>query len=221
MLIPHLKLLARRALLLVFLIGFIAAACLAWIEYNTRTQLYSDIQQLPKRPLGLVLGTSPWQRSGDPNLFFQTRMQAAADLYHAGKVKALLVSGDNRHVEYNEPIEMRNALIELNVPDDKIILDYAGFRTLDSVMRADLVFGQKDVTIISQGWHNKRALYIANQQHMNAVAYNAANPPWRYSLRTLVREYPAKLWMLIEVHIMGQQPTHSGPPEPINGQVLT
>lgn len=106
-------------------------------------------------------------------MYFTFRMQAAYELFITKKVKYLLLSGDNHIKGYDEPSDMREALIKLGVPDSCIVLDYAGFRTLDSVVRCDEVFGEDSITIVSQEFHNQRALFIANKNNINAIAYNA------------------------------------------------
>ncbi len=162
------------------------------IRTSTDQYLYNSIEQLPHNRVGLVLGTSPRIRDGRANPYFSNRMEAAARLYHNDKVDYLIVSGDNRTRYYNEPEYMRQALIELGVPSSVIFPDYAGLRTYESVMRARDVFGQKDITIISQRFHNQRAVYIANRKGMKAIAYNAADVHQDMSDRTRIREWFAK-----------------------------
>ncbi|MDQ1343894.1 MAG: SanA protein [Patescibacteria group bacterium] len=111
--------------------------------------------------------------NGLPNAFFEFRMSAAADLYKNGKVDCLLVSGDNATKDYNEIKDMQLSLMEKGVPPERIIGDYAGFRTLDSVIRAKEVFGLSKLTVISQSSHAERALFVARIEGIDAVAYEA------------------------------------------------
>ncbi|MBC7862935.1 MAG: YdcF family protein, partial [Bacteroidia bacterium] len=132
--------------------------CDRWIISNTKKQIFTDIESLPNNKVGLVLGTVKDASGGRRNLFFDYRIQAAAELFKEGKIKHIIVSGDNHIAGYDEPSDMRDALIAEGVPANCITLDYAGFRTLDSVVRCKKVFGQSKFTIISQKFHNERAV---------------------------------------------------------------
>lgn len=153
-------------------------------------QTYSSVNEIPKNKVGLLLGTSQYLKGGGINPFFKYRIEAAVKLYNSGKIDFILVSGDNQHSSYNEPRDFKNALMAKGVPIDKIILDYAGFRTLDSVIRANKVFGQDSITIISQQFHNQRAIYIARKNEMTAVGFNAKDPKGKPQV--YLREYLAK-----------------------------
>lgn len=141
---------------------FWAACSNGWIEYATAPYLYDQLEKVPQKEVALVLGASKEGKYG-LNRYFVYRMQAAADLYFSGKVKKLLVSGDNHVATYDETTDMAEYLIGLGVPDKAIIRDYAGFRTLDSVIRAQKVFHCKSLIIVSQKFHNQRAVFIARQ----------------------------------------------------------
>lgn len=159
----------------------------------------------------MLLGTSPTLRSGVRNPYFQNRIQAAAELYKAGKIKYILVSGDNHRTEYNEPEEMRKALIQKGVPEDAIFLDYAGFRTLDSVVRANKIFGQQKFTIISQQFHNQRAVYIASWYGLDTVGYNAKDVSLSVGLKVQVRELFARVKVFIDF-LFNKSPKFLGEP---------
>ena len=135
---------------------------------------YNTINKLPQNDVALVLGTSKYTVNGYQNPYFYYRIEAAAKLYQAKKVKHILVSGDNRLKSYNEPKEMQQALEKRGIPTKAITLDYAGFRTLDSVVRSKEVFGQKRITIVSQKFHNHRALFIANNRA--CLLYTSPSP---------------------------------------------
>ena len=132
-----------------------------WVVHSTDSAVFSDIKALPTNNVGLVLGTGQLLRSGRANPHFRARVEAAAELYHAGKVKHLLLSGDNHVKTYDEPNDMKQALLALDVPESAMTLDYAGFRTLDSVVRARKVFGQSKFTIITDDFHANRAVFLA------------------------------------------------------------
>src|SRR3954469_12537817 len=104
-----------------------------WMVYSTSDRVFQDRKAIPANDVGLVLGTSPRLKSGNINWHFKVRMDAAAKLFRERKVQHLLVSGDNHILGYDEPTEMKDALVKLGVPETAITLDYAGFRTLDSV----------------------------------------------------------------------------------------
>ncbi|MCU0435861.1 MAG: YdcF family protein [Bacteroidia bacterium] len=190
-------------------------SCHLWVQRSTQSQIYSDVNKIPARDVALVLGANPRARTGRTNLYFLYRMEAAAALYKAGKVKHIIVSGDNHKAAYDESTAMKNALTSLGVPDSCITLDYAGFRTLDSVVRCKTVFGQSSVIIVSQQFHNERALFIANRRGINAVAFNAKDVPGAYSRRTILREYLARVSAVFDVVVFNRQPKFNGPPAPI------
>jgi SanA protein len=126
--------------------------CNYYIVKSTENRIYSEIKEIPKNEVAVVLGASKYLGVNEKyiNPYFKYRMEAAAELYHSGKVKHLLVSGDNHSKNYDEPTDMKNYLISLGVPCEAITLDYAGFRTFDSMIRAKEIFGLKRFTIVSQ-----------------------------------------------------------------------
>ena len=183
-----------------------------WVLRTTEGQIYFDIHQLPANDVGLVLGTSKFVRTGKENLFFRYRMEATARLWKEGKVKYLILSGNNDSEYYNEPADMQRALIRLGVPAAVMTLDYAGYRTFDSVVRCKDVFNQEKITIISQNFHNARALYIGNHEGVEAVAFAAQDVPDGYSYRTLIREYLARPYALLDVYVLRPQPQKGNGP---------
>ena len=185
--------------------------CNSWIIRSTKSQLYSDVNKIPYHKVGLLLGTNK-EAHGRDNLFFLYRINAACELFKAGKIKKIIVSGDNHIESYDEPTDMKNALMEKGIPDSCIILDFAGFRTFDSVIRCREVFGQNDFTIISQDFHNERAVFIANKNGMDVVAFNAKNVPSKYSIKTSIREYFAKFKAVLDIYILHTEPKFLGDP---------
>lgn len=187
-----------------------------WVVRSTSTKIFSDYEALPSNPVGLVLGTSSRRSDGSPNPFFHNRMSAAARLYAMGKIGHIIVSGDNRTRFYNEPMEMKNALVKLGVPDSAITLDYAGLRTLDSVVRSKEIFGQNSITIITQPFHSYRALFISRFYRMEAVALVADEPAEDgLAVSVYVREYFARTKAIIDLYFLKTGPRHLGEKEPI------
>lgn len=173
--------------------------------------VYDDIAVVPVNRAGLLLGTSPRLRTGKPNLYFNYRIDAAVRLYHSGRISRIIVSGDNRKRNYNEPLEMQKALLAMGVPDSVIVMDYAGLRTLDSVVRSKKVFGQDSITVISQRFHNERALYIARHHGIRAVGFNARDVSAYNGFRTNARELLARVKVFIDI-LTGKEPRHIGDP---------
>ena len=166
----------KKLKILVLIIVFIALGVFITfhsISFSAKGLNYNDVNTIPKNKVGLVLGTCKFAPSGNINLFYKHRVNATVELYNAGKIEYVLVSGDNSRKDYDEPSDFKNDLIAKGIPENRIFLDYAGFRTLDSIVRAKEIFSQSSLTIISQKFHNERAIYIANHYNIKAIAYNA------------------------------------------------
>lgn len=184
----------------IFFIGLIffgiSVLFIFWSNFkiNAESEDYvtSELSKLPNEKTGLLLGTSKTLSNGVPNAYFFNRIFAAANLYKSGKVQNIIVSGDNSKKDYNEPEEMKNELVKAGVPTDKIFEDFAGFRTLDSVIRAKEVFGQNSYIIISQRFHNERAVYLARKHGIEAFGYNAEDVNKYAGLKTNAREKLAR-----------------------------
>ncbi len=172
---------------LVFALLLVVGVMNHLVNASTQSQLYTDIAQLPKNKVGLLLGTAKYMDKARKivNMYYQNRIDAAVALYMAGKIDYIIVSGDNGTTYYNEPALMKADLIARGVPAARIFMDNAGFRTLDSILRCRDIFGQVKFTIISQEFHNQRALYIANHKQIQAIAYNAEDGDmyWEVALR--------------------------------------
>jgi len=202
-------------LLVIIITGFAAIAVSHfWIVQQTSNRLYDDVADIPTKPVGLVLGTSKYVANGRINLYFQYRINAAARLFKAGKVQHLLVSGDNHTKAYNETVDMQQALIAEGVPKTAITLDYAGFRTLDSVVRAKKIFSLDELMIISQAFHNKRALFISDFYGLNAVGFNAQDVV-QTDIKTRLREFLARFKAVLDLYVLDTQPRYLGKQEPI------
>lgn len=187
-----------------------------WVINNTEAYVYTSWALLPNNDVGLVLGTSPYTRDGQPNPQFRGRVDAAAQLYQLGKIKHLIVSGANPDASYNEPRAMWQALVKLGVPADAITMDFAGFRTFDSVARAQAVFGLWRVTIITQCYHAYRAVFIAKKLRMAPVAYCAPgeNDVGPFS-RTMLREILARVKAVLDIYVLDTVPKFLGQQQPI------
>ena len=153
----------------------VVAGCELAVCSASKGRVYSDVDEIPHRGVGLLLGTSPKGRRGGVNIFYNHRIDAAVELYEAGKVDRFIISGAKKGPDYDEPQAMREALVVRGVPDSILVLDGEGFHTIESIVRAKEVFGVDTLTIISQEFHNRRSLYMAKRNDMDAVAYNAAN----------------------------------------------
>jgi len=187
----------------------------AWVRLVASGRLYTRLDAVPYNDVGLLLGTSPRLKSGAPNKFFEYRMDAAAELYHAGKIRHVLVSGGNPTRWYNESRDMERALVARGVPRSAVTRDYAGYRTLDSVLRAQAIFGQRRFTIISQSGHNRRAVFLARRWGIDAVAYNARDVGGRAAWQQLARETLACVKAALDAYVLDTQPRYYGRPEPI------
>ena len=207
-----LRLTLGLALLTVMVVGGLRL----WLEARMRDRMYTRIEDLPHRSVALVLGAGLWP-DGSLTAILADRVATAADLYHAGVVDTLLLSGDNRFVDYNEPAAMHAYARRLGVPDEALVLDYAGRRTYDSCYRARHIFGVREAIIITQRFHAARALYLCDSVGVDAVVILADRQP--YSQRRIIwetREYLAIVLAWWDVHVRRPVPV-LGPPLPISG----
>ena len=173
--------------------------------------IVTDIKQLPKKDAALVLGTTKYVTKGKINSFYKARIEAASKVWREGKVRAIVVSGDNRTIYYNEPTQMYKDLIKAGVPVRYITRDYAGFRTLDSVVRAGVDFGLKDYIIISQPFHLSRAIYIAHAKGQDVIGFAAKGQEWSMPmLKMWIRELFARAKMMVDLYILKSEPKYWG-----------
>jgi len=203
-----------RKILITGLIFFgLSVLFISWanykIENNTEDFVTSNISKLPNEKVGLLLGTSRILANGNPNPYFYNRIEAAAELYRSGKIKNIIASGDNSRIHYNEPEDMKQALIKAGVPADKIYEDFAGFRTLDSVVRAREIFGQNSYIIISQEFHNERAVFLAQENGIEAFGYNAKDVNKYAGFKTNMREKIARAKVFWDF-LFGVEPKFGG-----------
>jgi SanA protein len=206
----------RSVLFLLVMVTVAAIVCADFMcKRAAAGRIFHDTESVPERTVALLLGTGRLTSGGDENEHFTRRIEAAAELFHAGKIRHVIVSGDNHLKEYDEPSDMRDALMEAGVPTNAITCDYAGFRTLDSVVRAGSVFGLKEFVIVTENFHCPRALWIARGHGMDAVAFAAPDTDIRWSARVRAREVLARVLCGLDLYVLRTQPKFPGPPEPL------
>ncbi len=179
------------------------------VKKSTSDKVFNMTKEIPYHKVGLLLGTGKILSNGRINLYYKYRIDAAVKLFKSGKISYILVSGDNSTKDYDEPSTIKEDLIKKGIPSHKIYLDYAGFRTLDSVVRCKEIFGQSSFTVISQQFHNERAIYIANQKDIDAIGFNAKDVNIHYGFKTLLREKFARVKMMLDL-IFGKKPKFLG-----------
>ncbi len=173
--------------------------CNFTVNWAAEGKTFSTLEDVPKNEVGLILGTAKKLVGGQPNVYYSFRINATLKLFKAKKISYVLVSGDNATKYYNEPKTIKADLIAGGIPKDKIFLDFAGFRTLDSMVRAKEVFGLSKVTIISQKFHNQRAIYLANKKGLDAIGFNAKDVKGNFGLKIHAREYLARVKVFIDL----------------------
>lgn len=195
---------------------FLAALFLVFIsnysiQRTTKNKTFAYTSQIEKNRVGLLLGTAKYYKGGGINLYFKYRIEAAVALYKSNKIDYILVSGDNSSMSYNEPMTIKKELVKRGIPEEVIYLDYAGFRTLDSVIRAKEVFGQTKITVISQQFHNERAIYIAERNGLEAIGFNAKDIEGSGGYKVKLREYFARTKAFLDI-IFHVEPKFYGEP---------
>ena len=185
-------------LCLVTVLLIIILSCYLLVSANAKGKTFNDIQGIPFNEVGLLLGTSPVTSNGEHNYYFDERIKATATLYHSGKIKRIIASGGDYSSNggCNELTAMRDSLIKQGVSDSLISLDYQGTRTLHSITK---IKNLGSITIISQNYHNERAIYLAEHYGLQAVAYNAAMPNIaKKKIRNISREFLARVKLFID-----------------------
>ncbi|WP_366664158.1 SanA/YdcF family protein [Vibrio pectenicida] len=186
-----------------------------WVSYQTKDQVYSESEEIGKFDVAVVLGTSKYLGK-ILNDYYSNRINAAISLYRREKVENFLLSGDNAHRSYNEPWTMKRDLLKAEIPEEHIFLDYAGFRTLDSIVRAKEIFETDNFLIITQKFHCERALFIANFHHINAKCFAVPGPSAHSGYQVRLREVFARAKAVLDLYIMREKPKFLGPKEPIH-----
>jgi len=198
--------LKKRHRYFVFFVLPLALILLAVLHYfyvdgYSKNTVYRSVDRIPYRKVGLLLGTSKYVSKGKINGYYRQRLKATMELYRAGKIDYVLISGDNSSKYYNEPVTMKKDLVQSGIPANKIFLDYAGFRTYDSMYRAREIFGLDSLTVISQDFHLRRAIYIGKKLGMNPVGYVASMPNVPSAFRMYIREVFARLKATYDIWI--------------------
>ncbi|MCG2431752.1 SanA/YdcF family protein [Aequorivita xiaoshiensis] len=169
------------------------------ITNTSKGKTFNSANSIKKNSVGVVLGTAKYYKDGGINLYFKYRIDAAVELFKNDKIDFILVSGDNSSKSYNEPKTFKRELIKRGIPEDVIFLDYAGFRTLDSVIRAHVIFSQDSFTVISQQFHNERAIYLAEKNGLTVIGYNAKDVGGRNGFKVKLREYFARTKAFLDI----------------------
>jgi SanA protein len=181
-----------------------------FVSESTKNQIFTEIESVPKSRVGLLLGTGKFVNKGTYiNRYYKYRIQATWQLFEAGKIEFVLISGDNSREDYDEPSTMKADLVALGIPEEKIFLDFAGFRTLDSVVRGKKVFDLNKFTVISQKFHNERAMFIANYKGLETISFCAKGVSGKYGIRVVIREKLARVKMLLDL-LLNVQPKFLG-----------
>ena len=188
-----------------------------YIAEQAVPDLYGSVETVPAKKAALVLGTAKYRMGGGENYFYLYRIRAAAALFNAGKVKALVVSGDNSTKYYNETARMKQDLIKAGVPARYITIDPLGVRTLDSVVRAEAIFDLKDYIIVSQKFHLERALFLAKAKGQKAIGFMAKElPGTAAAYRMKAREYVARAKAFLDLYILHTTPRFNGKKEKVH-----
>ncbi len=197
--------------LLVMVLVFCAVVAYANITamWASRGRLFDDVSAVPQTTVGLVFGTTD-RVNGNENPYFRYRIDAAVRVWKEGKLKTLIVSGDNRSRYYNEPEKMKQDLVQRGIPANRIVCDYAGLRTFDSVVRAKEIFGVTSILFISQRFQNERAVYIAKANGIDAYGFNAQDVESHIGMKTKIREIGARVKMWLDINFLDTRPIHLG-----------
>ena len=188
-----------------------------YMALSASEDIYSKVKEIPQKRAALLLGTAKYVAKGKKNYFYVYRIRAAASLFKAGKVKAVVVSGDHSTKYYNETSKMQQDLMKEGVPKKYITLDPLGVRTLDSLLRAEAIFDLKDYIIVSQKFHLERALFIAKAKGQKAIGFTAKDiPGTAAAFRMKVREYLARAKAFLDVYILDTKPKFDGKKVKVN-----
>ena len=161
-----------------------------WTDWRYGHLIFRQAEETPTRPVAIVFGALVWP-GGRPSDMLTDRVRAAAELYHAGRVHKLLLSGDNRFVNYNEPLAMKEVALAEGVPEEDLVLDYAGRRTYDTCYRARHIFGVEQAVLVTQEFHLDRALFTCQNLGLDTIGFSADLQPYWPTRRSMLREIPA------------------------------
>ena len=203
----RIKIIATTTILILFVAG------ITWtnIKINSYEKYtYDSLDKIDHVYCAIVLGTSKYLNNGKENQYYNNRVTAAAKLYLSGRCEKIIVSGDNRRKDYNEAKDMKDDIIKLGINENDIVCDYAGLRTLDSIIRFKEVFNQKQGIVISQKFHNNRAIYIGRSRGIELYGYNANDVDRYNGFKTRLREIISKFVCVLDIEIFKTNPKHLG-----------
>jgi SanA protein len=202
-----------KRMLWVFAISLLMVVWISNRAVNRRAdgKIYHTTEDIPHQRVGLLLGTAKYLVDGRTNLYYRYRIDAAVQLFVSGKIDYIIVSGDNSTPGYDEPTTMKRDLVARGIPLERIYLDYAGFRTLDSMVRSREIFGQQEITVISQRFHVERAIYIAHRKGIKAIGFCAGDVGGYPGFKNSMRERLARVKMILDL-LFGKQPRFLGDP---------
>ena len=205
----------KKRILIIFSIflGILALTifyCDIQVAASSKDKIYSDVRKVPYNHVGLLPGTGKFLNDSSINPYYKYRIDAAIILMKERKIDYLIISGDNSSANYNEPEMMRGDLIAAGIDSSRSYLEFAGFRTFDSMIRLREIFSQDAVTIISQEFHNQRALYIAKKEGITAIGFNARDVSNSAGLKTQAREKLARVKLFLD-YIFNTEPKFLGP----------
>lgn len=192
----------RTVIAIVSVVALVIVVCNLAVTFKTQGNCYDSVERIPSNEYGLLLGTSPITPQGGHNYYYDYRIKATAELYHKGKIKWIIASGGDYSEQggCNELTAMRDSLIAYDVPDSVMLLDYKGVRTLNSIRQTKDAYALDSITIISQEYHNERAIYLANHYGVEAIAFNAKTPKiLDKKVKNKLREYLARVKMFIDI----------------------
>jgi SanA protein len=204
----------RRVTAILLIIGISIFCVDRWISWQAQTRIFTTSEHMPEFQVAVVLGTSKYLGK-TLNDYYMHRIRAAITLYQEHKIQYFLLSGDNAHRSYNEPWTMKRDLLKAGIPEQRIALDYAGFRTLDSILRARKIFDTNHFLIITQRFHCERALFIAQFHHIDAACFAVPGPDHSSGFKIRLREVFARVRAIIDLYILHAKPKFLGPKEPI------
>jgi len=192
----------RLSIMAMIIITIIIIGCYIAVSINANNTTYDSIKAIPYNIVGLILGTSPVTPQGEHNYYFDNRIYATVELYGQGKIKQIIASGGDYSAQNgcNELTAMRDSLVAHGVPDSVITLDYQGLRTLNSIVKAKDIYNLDSLTIISQKYHNERAIWLAEHYGIHAIAYNASTPDiTNKRIKNISREFLARIKMFLDI----------------------
>ncbi|HQJ41062.1 MAG TPA: ElyC/SanA/YdcF family protein [Exilispira sp.] len=170
-----------------------------YVSISSNKKIYKDLNSLPDKEYGVLLGTSKYTKNGKINVFYKNRIDAAKDILINDKISRIIASGDNRNFRYNEPMKMQQDLVKSGISEDRVIIDPDGFRTLYSMLNIAKKYNIKEAIIVSQRFHLQRAIFIGKFLGLELIGYEAKNVSGMANIKIQVRERGARLKMIFDI----------------------